>query len=265
MKTTIKKFMFFINIILSKFSYKILITRHNKLNNSIVLNKVLWQSFYKNCEEFELYKEGMEISNSLVFDNVYKQLRFYSLQNIFNNILKNKIKGDIVECGVWKGHSAYILASMIEKYDTNKKFHIFDSFEGGLSEKTLNDANELRKLSENDIKLESELFSSTKNEVTKTLKKFNFIEYYEGWIPDKFYMVEDKKFSFIHIDVDLYEPTRDSLNFFYKRLEKGGAIAIDDYGLTQFPGAKKAVDEFLINTNYSFFYKVPFGSCFIIK
>jgi len=69
----------------------------------------------------------------------------------------------------------------------------------------------------------------------------------------------------VHIDVDLYEPTLDSLNFFYPKLVKDGVIVCDDYGITQFPGAKKAVDEFLEKNNYKLFYEVPMGSCFIIK
>ena len=42
-------------------------------------------------------------------------------------------------------------------------------------------------------------------------------------------------------------------------------IVLDDYGITQFPGAKKAVDEFLESNTCQFFYEVPMGSSFIIK
>ena len=33
----------------------------------------------------------------------------------------------------------------------------------------------------------------------------------KGWIPTRFQEVADRHFAFVHIDVDLYEPTRDSL------------------------------------------------------
>ena len=39
-----------------------------------------------------------------------------------------------------------------------------------------------------------------------------------GWIPDRFVEVKNKKFSFINIDVDIYEPTKKSLEFFFPRL-----------------------------------------------
>ena len=55
----------------------------------------------------------------------------------------------------------------------------------------------------------------------------------------------DRAFSFVHVDVDLYEPTRDSFAFFYERLSPGGILLCDDYGCTTCPGATKAADEFL--------------------
>ena len=63
--------------------------------------------------------------------------------------------------------------------------------------------------------------------------------------PDRFNEVADRRFSFLHIDVDLYEPTRDSIAFFYPRMNVGGVIICDDYGFATCPGATKAIDEYL--------------------
>ena len=46
---------------------------------------------------------------------------------------------------------------------------------------------------------------------------------------------------------------------------EGGIMAFDDYGLTQFPGAKTAVDEVLGTLNPRLFYAVPTGGAFLIK
>ena len=70
-----------------------------------------------------------------------------------------------------------------------------------------------------------------------TLKEFERVSYYKGWIPDRFEEVSDRKFSFIHIDVDLHRPTYDSAEFFYERLSPGGIILCDDYGSLLCPGA----------------------------
>ena len=75
------------------------------------------------------------------------------------------------------------------------------------------------------------------------------------------------KFQFIHLDVDLYQPTKDSLDFFYPKLAQGGIIVCDDYNFSTFPGAKKAWDEFFNDkrNGFNFFYEIPFGGCLIIK
>ncbi len=49
----------------------------------------------------------------------------------------------------------------------------------------------------------------------------------------------------MHVDVDLYRPTRDTVEFFYPRLSPGGVILFDDYGSAMCPGAARAVDEFV--------------------
>jgi predicted O-methyltransferase YrrM len=49
----------------------------------------------------------------------------------------------------------------------------------------------------------------------------------------------------VHIDVDLYNPTKDSLEFFCPRLRPGGIIVCDDYGFSSCPGATAACNEFL--------------------
>ena len=108
---------------------------------------------------------------------------------------------------------------------------------------------------------------SSEKQVKNILKDFEFIEIFNGWIPEKFHHVADKKFQFIHLDVDLYKPTKDSLNFFYPKLVQGGILVCDDYNYSTFPGAKKALDDFFHDkkNNYSFFYEAPFGGCLIIK
>jgi O-methyltransferase len=224
----------------------------------------LAQYFYPN-KRMELYFEGLDNAQVRWADNFSKQLRFYSLQQIVEHILTLKLNGDFAECGCWKGHSSFIISTLLSKNNFQNQFHIFDSFEGGLSGKTSKDHNDKLELSAKEILKEKEIFSSLEESVSKVLEKFDFVQIYEGWIPNRFEEVSGQKFSFVHIDVDLYEPTRDSLEFFYPRLVERGVIVVDDYGFTQFPGCKSAVDEFLSRNECTFFYEMPMGGCFILK
>jgi hypothetical protein len=101
--------------------------------------------------------------------------------------------------------------------------------------------------------------------VTQTLSKFPFVHLYKGWIPERFPEVTDNQFSFVSIDVDLFQPTLDSLEFFFPRLIKGGIIYFDDYGGKTFVGAKAAVDQYLDGKSVELFVRMPYASAFLKK
>ena len=65
-----------------------------------------------------------------------------------------------------------------------------------------------------------------------------------GWIPQSFEGLGEQRFAFVHIDVDLYDSTRDAFRYLYPRMIPGGLMLCDDYGLSTCPGATRAVDEF---------------------
>jgi len=253
------------NGIAGVFGYKALLKKR-KDQNIVMIDKNVWTPYFCPDDSFANYYEGLAKSKVEWSDNFYKQLRHYSLQEVCRYVLRRGLSGDLAECGCWKGHSAYLIAKLFaEEGHVATDFHIFDSFEGGLSEKTRQDENPRRKLDKQELKTESAIFSSTQEEVSLCLSKFKGIKLYPGWIPMRFGEVMEKKFALVHIDVDLYEPTRDSLEFFFPRLVEGGAIVCDDYAMTQFPGSAIAVDEFLNKNQATLFYRVPMGSCVIIK
>lgn len=55
------------------------------------------------------------------------------------------------------------------------------------------------------------------------------MSFYKGYFPSTAGPVIDLRFSFVHLDVDLYESTKSCLEFFYPRLNVGGVISPDDY------------------------------------
>jgi O-methyltransferase len=71
------------------------------------------------------------------------------------------------------------------------------------------------------------------------------VSWHKGWIPERFVDVESRRFALVHIDVDLYDPTKDSMEFVYPRVNPGGIILCDDYACTTCPGATRAVDDYL--------------------
>ena len=145
--------------------------------------------------------------------------------------LVRDVDGDTAECGVFEGASSYLICQQTQH--ASKRHHLFDSFQG-LSEPAEIDGAWWVKGK----------LSASEAIVRQNLREFPHVRYYAGWIPERFHEVADVTFSFVHIDVDLYQPTKDSVEFFYPRLSPGGIMLFDDYATSTCPGANLAIAEF---------------------
>ena len=175
-------------------------------------------------EEFIRYYESL-----VGTDNYHSLDRKYALDQFMKLALS--LEGDTAECGAFEGASSYLICRRIA--GLGKKHHIFDSFEG-LSAPRPEDGSYWKK---GDL-------AGSESVIRKNLEPFHFVVYHKGWIPEKFQEVSGEKFCFVHLDVDLHEPTLRSLEFFYERMTPGGLILCDDYGFVTCPGARKAMDAF---------------------
>lgn len=186
-------------------------------------------------------------------NNPYSQDRKWTLREYVR--LSNRLSGDLAECGCYQGATAYFMAEA----STGGTLCLFDSFEG-ISQPgerdVANDA-EIMPWNEGDLNASESL-------VRQNLAQFSNIEYYKGWIPTRFGEVADRSFRVVHIDVDLYQPTLESLEFFYPRLVAGGTIVMDDYGLMTCPGARQAANEFAL-TNGLDILELPTGQGIITR
>jgi hypothetical protein len=169
------------------------------------------------------------------------------------------LPGDTAECGVYRGASSYVIC-LANQGKANCQHHGFDSFEGLSQPEAV------------DIPSDSLAYTwkerdlvSPEEVAAKNLSQFPFVRLYKGWIPERFGEVADRRFSLVHIDVDLYQPTRDSLIFFYERLVPGGILLCDDYGSINCPGATRAFDEFVADKPEKCVIQLTTGQGFIVK
>ena len=158
-------------------------------------------------------------------------------------------EGNIAEIGVYKGGSSYLMS----KASPQNIVYSFDTFEGMPETDPVHD---IHKKGE---------FADFAPDTIDWLKKNLNIKICKGFFPaDTGHIVEDKTFSLVHIDVDIYKSVQDCLEFFYPRIKSGGIILSDDYGATTTPGAKTAWDKFFVGKPEKTVY-IPTGQCFIIK
>jgi len=160
-----------------------------------------------------------------------------------------KIEGDIAEVGIYKGGSAKLICETAKK----KSVHLFDTFEG-LPDLCAMDSLERFHKGEFSVKFEN---------VKDYLKKYPNVYFYKGLFSSTSESVNNKTFSFIHLDVDLYESTLSCLKFFYPRISKGGVIISHDYPGSK--GVKSAFDEFFIDKPEIIIELPGCDQCLIVK
>lgn len=168
------------------------------------------------------------------------------------------LDGQLAECGCRKGKSTrFILAGT--GIESDKQIHVFDSFEG-LSAPRRKD-----KLNTGNHAWREGALASSEDVLVNNLQMYeHMLVIHKGWIPERFKDIEKMKFSFLHVDVDLYDPTLDSLKFFYDRMTTGGIIMCDDYGSVSCPGAKKAFDEFFADKQENIL-ELPSAQAIVVK
>ncbi|MEI6586647.1 MAG: TylF/MycF/NovP-related O-methyltransferase [Sediminibacterium sp.] len=169
---------------------------------------------------------------SLLFKNPMYD-RYYIMWKYSKLI--STLEGDFVECGVYNGSTANIMAT-----NCNNTLHLFDSWEG-LSELGPYDNAIYEDLTFGftDYKFKYE-FKKTK----QNLIKHDNIKYYKGWIPKVLNL--DTKISFLHLDLDLYQPTKDCLEYFWEKIIDGGIVLCDLHNEVS-TGASKATKDFFSN------------------
>lgn len=162
------------------------------------------------------------------------------------------VSGDTAECGVFQGTTSFLICKANEQSAKFERTHfMFDSFEG-LSEPHPHDGTNWHK---GDLSAGEDIARGLLRGCTNAIVM-------KGWIPTRFKEVADRRFAFVHIDVDLYEPTRDALEFFYPRLNPGAILVVDDFGFSTCPGATRAVQE---TSLAELMIALPDGGGFLIK
>ncbi len=178
--------------------------------------------------------------------------RLAGLKNAIHYLVENKIPGDFVECGVWRGGSMMAAAhTLLSRGDTTRNLYLFDTFAGmtAPTEKdVVFDGATATELLQRAAKKEGETYwcIASLEDVTRNVLS-------TGYPKDKIFLIKGKveetiprhapsQIALLRLDTDFYESTAHELLHLYPRLSENGVLIIDDYGHWQ--GAKQAVDEY---------------------
>jgi hypothetical protein len=167
--------------------------------------------------------------------------------DLFNRIVH--LPGDIIECGVYRGASLFLWASLLEIFapTTQRKVVGFDTFDGFGPNMALGCD---RSSAENLMSRSGQFCPRTRDEVMDTAKSLSLdkrIELVAGdataTIPEYVKKSPGLRVALINLDFDVYDPTIAALRSLYPKLVPGGVVTFDQYGAREW-GESDAADQF---------------------
>jgi O-methyltransferase len=171
-----------------------------------------------------------------------KTKNLVSLYTLARRVNEENLEGDIVECGVWNGGSAALmaLAAKQTEKDRHRTIWLFDSF-SGLPPPGPKDG-----VAENQHYFEGFNCGSL-TKVAEVFRKLGLamddVCVQSGWFDCVVPNAAVDRISLLHIDADWYESVKVVLTYLYPKVVPGGFIVLDDYGY--WPGCKRALDDFM--------------------
>lgn len=176
--------------------------------------------------------------------------RAYMLYQFLLNA--REVSGAAAEVGVWRGGTGQLITATLSP----KNIFLFDTFAGlpAISPRW-----------DKDYHVEGDFDNTSYADVINLFSKNKNVTVCKGIFPESItdQVTSTKNFCFVHVDVDLYQSTKDCCEFFYPLLSEGGIMIFDDYGFGTCPGVRSAVNEFFKDKKGHFY--LPTGQYIALK
>jgi hypothetical protein len=171
--------------------------------------------------------------------------RIHALVHAVRHVVRNRIAGDMVECGVWKGGSVMAMAlTLLQLGERDRSLYLFDTFSGMTppSDVDVDYQGQQAQVILDAVRCEASQ-QEVENAVFSTGYDREKIHFVPGRVEETIPAYAPESIALLRLDTDWYESTQHELVHLFPRLARGGVIIIDDYG--HWRGARQAVDEYI--------------------
>ena len=166
-----------------------------------------------------------------------------------------RLKGDFVECGVYRGSIAMSNIVYIDfKSMKNRKYYLFDTFCGLDEEFSTKDEYGRWK----------GLYPDCYKFVVKSFEKYPNVIIVKGIVPISLMSVHIDKVAYLSIDMNAALPEFEALKYFWPKLVDGAMVVLDDYGWPTCEKQKEVADDFAKSVG-TMVLSLPNGQGLIIK
>ena len=135
----------------------------------------------------------------------------------------SSLEGDVLEVGVWRGGTGVLLAEGARRLWGNARtVFLADTFQGVV------------KAGPKDDYYKGGEHADTSPEIVEGLARglgLSNVQLLPGVFPEETGgKLEDRRFCFCHVDVDVYQSAKDTVDWVWPRMPVGGIVVYDDYG-----------------------------------
>jgi O-methyltransferase len=180
--------------------------------------------------------------------------RLHALVIAVRHLVRARVPGAFVECGVWRGGSVLAMIATLQQLGVDdREVHLFDTFEGMTEpdqrDTSLIDRPAVEIWEEAEGRPWPEFFSpelfnedAVREVVLSTGYPAERVHFVRGPVQQTLPAAAPERIALLRLDTDWYESTRHELEHLYPRLFAGGVLVVDDYG--HWEGCRRAVDEY---------------------
>jgi len=193
-------------------------------------------------------------------------------QTIFNNIKQHtlvdiyrcyelwtlagqtrEIEGDILEVGVWRGGTGAILAKAVQ-HIAGKRVFLADTFSGVV------------KAGNKDNRYQGGEHADTSMAIVEKLLQdlsLSNAQILQGIFPEDSHTRIQGKIAMLHCDVDVYQSSKDIVEWCLPRLSVGAMLVFDDFGFSGCEGVTTYCEELRTSKGFCFLHNLNGHAIFV--
>jgi O-methyltransferase len=168
--------------------------------------------------------------------------RLDNLQACIVDVLENRVPGDFIETGVWRGGATIFMRAALKAFgDRERTVWVADSFQG-----LPRPNGQAYPADRGDDAWQRLELAVSLEEVKRNFERYSVlddqVQFLVGWFRDTLPVAPIERLAILRLDADLYESTMVALTSLYPKLSRGGYVIVDDFGAV--PNCREAVEDF---------------------
>lgn len=167
--------------------------------------------------------------------------RMDNLQHCMVDAIRNRVPGDVIETGVWRGGATIFMKAILDVYGaTDRSVWVADSFQG------LPKPNPDKYPADTGDEFWKQTLDVSVDEVKANFRRYGLLDervkFLVGFFSDTMPTAPIDRLAVLRLDGDMYESTIEVFNHLYPKLSLGGYAIVDDYGCV--PACAQATEDY---------------------